>query len=154
MHQWCELLKSPKWLLSCEEKKTSAVRAQVATAHLAKNFSQELPREVVMDKNRNKTMGSTGSPWQLNIPQSSSCTIAVLSLLGIVGAVFTLQRSKTDGNFISPGMHMPSQPLVSCFLSSLTFLSCPTHFLSCISVGKRPYLWGRGHFGPQPSHLS
>lgn len=37
-------------LLSCEEEETSAVRAQVAIAHLAKNFSQELPREMMMNK--------------------------------------------------------------------------------------------------------
>lgn len=38
------------WLLSCEEEETSAVGAQVAIAHLAKNSSQELPREIMMGK--------------------------------------------------------------------------------------------------------
>lgn len=134
IHQWCELLKSSMWQLSCEEEETSAVRPQVATAHLAKKFTQELPREIMMDKKGSEVHRTAEHPsdQQLhNCCPQPPC---------IVGAVFTLQRTKTDGNFISPGMHMSSQPLVSCFLSSLTFLSCPTHFLACISVGKRPFL--------------
>lgn len=43
-------MKSLTRLLSCEEKETSAVRAQAAIAHLAKNFSQELPTEMMMNK--------------------------------------------------------------------------------------------------------
>lgn len=82
----------------------------------------------------------------MNIPQTSSCTIAVLSLLGIVGVVFTLQRTKTDSNVMSPGMHMPLSALSLMFplLFHFPFLSNTLSSLylcgeEAISVGKRPF---------------
>jgi len=123
-----------EWLLGCEEEETFAVLPWVAVTPLAKNCSfQELPGEVIMGKQSTEarmepTVAEHPSEQQLGKcfpqPPSSLCH-------GTVGAEFTLCRSKTDGHFISPGMHMPCKSSVSCFLCPLLFhfsLLSNTHF--------------------------
>lgn len=136
----CELLKSSMWLLSWEEEETSEVLVQVAIAPLAKNCSsEEPPREIAVGKQSTEAcMEPTVAEHPSGQHLGKCCPQPPSSLHhSTVGTVFTLKRSETDGNFISPGMHMPFESSVSCFLCSLTFLSCPTHALACSISGKR-----------------
>lgn len=137
----CNLLMSLAWLHSCEEEETFAVLPHVAVALLAKNYSsQELPGEIIVGKERTEVCREPTVAEHPTDQQLGKCCPQPLSHLhhGTVGTVFTLQRSKTDGDFISPEMHMPLSPLfhVSSALCSLTFLSHSTCTVACSSLEK------------------
>lgn len=98
----CELLKSSMWLPSCEE--------EVAIAFLAENCSsEEIPREIIVGKQGTEACREPTATERPSDQQLGKCCPQPLPSLHhrAVGVVFTLHRSKTDGNFISPGMHMP-----------------------------------------------
>lgn len=110
------------WLLSCEEEETCAILPQVAVAPLAKKCSsRELPREIAVGKQSTEALREPVPAEHPSDQQLGKCCPQPPSSLhhGAVGAVFTLHRSETDGDFISSGMHMPYESSLSCFLCPL-----------------------------------